>query len=114
MEEKISCCGLNCLECGAYRATAANDDKIRIETAKEWSQMHQTDIKPEDINCKGCTAKDGHFDFCTKCELRLCATGKGHDNCAHCKEYDTCKILAGYAQFIPQGKARLDQIKSSL
>jgi hypothetical protein len=113
MEEKTACCGLNCLECEAYRATAANDDAMRAEVAKKWSEQYQGDIKPEHINCKGCHSKESVFDFCTKCTLRLCCHGKSHENCAKCQDFSTCNTLSDYSKFIPQGRAKLDSIRDS-
>ena len=113
MKELTSCCGLNCLECGAYKATMTNDDNLRKQTADEWKKLYNADIKPEHINCMGCTSDDTVFGFCKECKLRVCCKSKGHANCAHCPDYP-CQISNEYAQMIPQGKEKLDSIRSGL
>ena len=35
-------------------ATKTDDQKLREKTAKEWSEMNNTTILPEQINCEGC------------------------------------------------------------
>jgi hypothetical protein len=113
MEEKISCCGINCLECEAYKATLANDDKMREEVAVKWSQAYNPDIKAKDINCTGCNSDGQVFEFCRSCNVRQCSLSKGHPNCAHCQDYP-CQTYSKHCEFIPGIKDKLDSIKSSL
>lgn len=113
MEEKTSCCGLNCLECEAYKATMANDDGMREEVAKKWAQAFNPDIKAKDINCTGCLSDGNVFSFCQACKLRLCNKEKGTPNCAHCQEYP-CQSVNEFRQFNPDGIAKLDAINASL
>jgi hypothetical protein len=115
MEEYISCCGLNCQECEARKATLANDDVMKEDVAKKWAQMYNPDLKATDINCTGCLEPNEQvFGFCKTCKLRICCKDKGFANCAHCPEFSSCETVNQYSQFIPQGKTRLDSIKSSL
>ncbi|MBP7732582.1 MAG: DUF3795 domain-containing protein [Caldisericia bacterium] len=113
MEEKISCCGINCLECEAYKATMANDDAMREEVAKKWASAFNPDIKAKDINCTGCLSDDNIFSFCNSCKLRLCNKSKGTPNCAHCQEYP-CQSVNEFRQFNPDGIAKLDAIRQNL
>jgi hypothetical protein len=93
MATKIACCGLDCAECGAYRATQKNDDAARRQVAEEWSKSFHHDIKAADINCDGCTSVGGRtFSYCGQCAIRTCAQGLGLDNCAGCADYGCEKL----------------------
>ena len=73
-EKMIAKCGLVCSECPAYIATQKNDDALRAETAKKWSEMFKADIKASDINCDGCQSESARlFSYCQTCEIRKCA-----------------------------------------
>ncbi len=114
MKEMLSNCGLLCHDCGAYSATATDDDAKREEVAKEWSAMYNAEIKASDINCTGCLS-DGPklFSHPKVCEIRKCARERGHVNCAYCPDYG-CKTVAGLFEMAPEAKARLDKIRESL
>ncbi len=114
MTEMIAMCGLACNDCEAYKATQANDDAKRVETAAAWSKQYGADIKPEHINCEGCTSTcDNVFSHCKVCEIRKCCTEKAHVNCAHCDDY-VCATLENLVKAVPEAKARLDAIKAKL
>lgn len=111
MEEMIAYCGLACHECGALLATKNDDDEKRVEVAQLWSEMFNTEIKPEDINCDGCLSVNGRrFSHCEVCEIRKCGMAQGVENCAHCKEYPCNKLDLIFAA-VPDSKRRLDEIK---
>ncbi|MCD4818552.1 MAG: DUF3795 domain-containing protein [Candidatus Cloacimonetes bacterium] len=108
----ISYCGLACHECGAFIATQNNDDAKRKEVAKAWSREFEANIKPEDINCNGCTSQSENlFSHCFECEIRKCGIKKKVVNCGICNNYP-CKIINDFHQFVPEAKKRLDEIKS--
>ena len=113
MGEMIAICGLPCKECGAFKATRADDDELRAATAKEWSQMYNADLKPEDINCDGCRGGGVLFQHCTVCEIRKCGVARGVDNCAHCDEY-ACEKLDEFFKMVPDCRARLDAVRAEL
>ena len=113
MDKMISYCGLICSECGAYLATQNDDKQKRKEVAKQWSVQYNTDIKPEDINCGGCTKNSVHFGHCNVCEIRKCAMQKEVINCAHCDEY-ACEKLEGLFKMAPDCEKQLDEIKAGL
>lgn len=46
MKAMLGCCGLDCEKCGAYLATINNDDEMRKQTAKLWSEWNNTTIPP--------------------------------------------------------------------
>lgn len=48
----IAYCGLDCEKCDAYIATINNDQELRVKTAKLWTELNNTSILPEHINCR--------------------------------------------------------------
>ncbi len=110
-KEMIAFCGISCTKCPAYIATQKNDDQLRAETAKNWSELFKASIKPEDINCDGCVADSERlFSQVSVCEIRKCAKNKNLKNCADCAEYP-CQKLAELFSFVPEAKATLEEIR---
>ncbi|MHA1400649.1 MAG: DUF3795 domain-containing protein [Candidatus Heimdallarchaeaceae archaeon] len=111
--EIIAYCGLNCIECSAYIAKRTNDENLRKKTAKEWSS-DDWPVKPEEINCDGCTSEGIHFTNCNYCEVRKCGIEKDLENCAFCESY-VCEKLEKLWKMLnsPNAKATLDNIKSN-
>ena len=110
-DKMIATCGLGCSECPAFIATQKNDDKMREETAKKWSEMFHQDIKPGDINCDGCVSQSSRlFNYCAICEIRKCGKEKNVKNCAYCDEYP-CEKLSVFLKNVPEAKATLDAIR---
>jgi hypothetical protein len=113
-EKTIAYCGITCTECPAYIATQKNDNQLRAETAKKWSEMFKASIKPEDINCDGCpTDSKRLFSQVSVCEIRKCARNKNVKNCAFCAEYP-CPKLTKLFGFVPEAKATLEEIRKNI
>ncbi|MFH0790045.1 MAG: DUF3795 domain-containing protein [Candidatus Omnitrophota bacterium] len=105
-------CGLDCSKCEAYLATQANDDNRRAEVAKEWSEHYKADIKPEQINCDGCSSGGKKFFYCSDiCELRKCCLNRGIENCAVCDKY-ICDKLAEFVKIAPEAKEALERVRN--
>ena len=112
--EKISICGINCCECEAYLATINDDDQKRKDVAEQWSKQYEADIKPESINCHGCTSQNKIlFNHCTVCEIRACGIKHKVKNCAHCPDY-ICDKLEKFFQMVPPCRDTLNKINTSL
>ena len=110
MERLIACCGISCHECPAYIATMNNDDNARAKVAKNWSKQYNSDIKPEDINCKGCVSRvEPIFAHCKVCDMRNCALGKDLMNCGECGVYP-CEIISKFHEMVPEAKVTLDVV----
>jgi len=110
-EKMIAYCGIVCSECPTFIATQKNDDKMREDTAKKWSEMFHADIKPADINCDGCTSQSSRlFNYCGKCEIRKCGKENNVKNCAYCNGYP-CEKLSAFFKNAPEAKATLDEIR---
>lgn len=113
MAKMLSYCGLDCSACPAYQAHRNDDQALREKTAPEWSRMYGADLKPEDINCVGCTVDQGvHIGHCSECEFRRCATYRTLANCGECQEYP-CPKLAEFHKMAPEAKANLDSFRRS-
>jgi len=104
-------CGLDCSECGAFKATAANDDAMRRDIAKEWSKTFGHDVTPESINCTGCASPGVRLNYCEICDIRKCAVGRQIDTCADCAEY-ACGKLQEFHKMAPAAKQNLDNLRS--
>lgn len=114
MSEMVAVCGLLCNECGAFIATSKNSDEKRTEVAELWSQQFNTNIRPEDINCDGCTSdSDRIFSHCKVCEIRKCGKERAVANCANCDEY-ACEKLEGFFKMAPEAGRKLNEIRSKL
>jgi hypothetical protein len=114
MNGMIAFCGIDCQDCGARLATMNDDDEKRKEVAVLWSKEHDTDLKPEDINCEGCTTENGIlFGYCKVCEIRRCAVSKDVQNCGYCVDYP-CDKLDTIFEMVPEAELRLDLIARAL
>ena len=95
MKKLVAYCGLDCETCDARKATIENNDELRTKTAKLWSEMNQTYIPPEAINCVGCRTEGVKSPYCDSlCPIRQCAMKKDIETCGDCPELDNCTILA--------------------
>ena len=108
MEKIIACCGLNCVDCDARKATLADDNKLRAETAEKWRvQFGVAGILPEMINCTGCREEGVKISHCAECEIRNCVIGKGYKTCADCDLMEDCSILSPVLQYSPESLENL-------
>jgi hypothetical protein len=113
-EKLIARCGINCSECEAYIATINDDNDARAEVAKKWCGEYNPNIKPEDINCFGCTSTGKPvFSWCNMCKVRACGTEKDVETCAHCDGY-ICETLQEMFDHAPTLKEGLDKLRSEL
>jgi len=105
----IAKCGIDCAVCPARKATLANDDALRQETAAKWSEAFKADIKPADINCRGCNATSGPwFSYCANmCEIRKCGSQRKLETCAECADY-ACEKLTGFFKSMPDARQGLE------
>ncbi|MDY6795475.1 MAG: DUF3795 domain-containing protein [Actinomycetota bacterium] len=111
MHEMTAYCGLECSECSAYLATQKDDMEELARVAAEWSKQFGIEIPAESIICDGCKVEDGRLcSYCSMCQARTCAAGKGLPTCGHCEEYAcaTLEACPGY----PMGKELLDRINA--
>ena len=108
MDTIIPVCGPRCDRCPSYMATQA-DDRAELERiAKEWTEGMKRQFTWEDILCDGCRNGGRLSAFCATCDIKLCATGKKHETCAHCDSYPCDRIVA------PQARQALDEIRAGL
>lgn len=94
MSKMIAYCGLDCDKSNAYIATKNNDQALREKTAKLWSELNNTPILPEHINCEGCCGDGVKTVFCQSlCAIRQCALKKNVTTCGDCLEMGKCPTL---------------------
>jgi hypothetical protein len=115
MNNMIAFCGLPCTECPAFLATQKDDDREREKVAQQWSKWMKAEIKPEDINCDGCSTGMRLFSHCSNCEIRRCGLEKSVKNCAHCESY-ACEKLDSFldALGVPEARKNLEKIRKNL
>jgi len=116
METLIAYCGLNCAKCEAYKATRADDKEWKARVASRWQvEYHLSPIEPDRITCEGCRIANGHtFIFFSECPVRNCGLERGVETCAHCDDFDTCKVLNEFFQSTPQANVYLEEIRRLL
>lgn len=110
MKDSIGYCGLDCEKCDAYRAAVNNDQALREKTAKLWSELNNTLILPEHINCGGCRMSGAKTVFCEHmCKIRKCAVHKGVSACGGCPELEACPTVGAVLKNNP---AALDNLRA--
>lgn len=91
MNRYIAYCGLDCEKCEARIATINNDNNLRKEVAKKWSELNKVEITPEMINCVGCRIDGIKTPFCESlCQIRQCAMSKIIETCGSCEDIKKC------------------------
>jgi hypothetical protein len=108
MKELIACCGLDCEKCDARIATINNDDALREATARKWAGMNNApEITADMITCLGCRTEGIKSGWCSMCEIRSCALGKGFETCGGCAELDSCRKVAPVLENDPEARNNL-------
>lgn len=114
MEKMIAYCGLDCLQCKAYKATQAGDMPALAKVAKAWSVSGEVPFTTEDMLCDGCTPESERiFSWCAQCPIQVCAMDRGLENCAHCEDYG-CDNLKERFKASPQAKKNLEEIRADM
>jgi hypothetical protein len=106
-QKMIAFCGLDCAACPAFFAAQKLSMAERQKTADKWSKEYNGSFTAEQIDCVGCTAREGvQVGHCSVCEMRLCGLAKGVSTCADCPEF-ACARLEGFFKSVPDAKANL-------
>jgi len=127
MNKMIAYCGLDCGKCDAFIATKSNDQALRERIARLWSELNNTPILPEQINCEGCRAEGVKTVFCsTLCEIRKCAVRKSSAlnpaggksvgcsfTCGDCSEMEHCPSVGAVHANNPEARRNLTAGKES-
>lgn len=112
-KDLIACCGLDCGNCDARKATINDDDELRAETAKKWAEANNAPIRPEHINCMGCRTEGVKYLFCDEmCPIRKCVLGKGYDTCGDCADVDVCGIVGNLFRNVPEARENLERLSA--
>ncbi len=109
MNRYIAYCGLDCEKCEARIATKNNDNNLRKEVAKKWSELNKAYITEEMINCVGCRIDGVKTPFCeSMCQIRQCAMSKKLETCGSCEDIKTCDKIK---MTIKNNNEALDDLK---
>jgi len=124
-------CGLDCKKCPIFVATSNNDEATRQTLADEFSKAFKSEdladildkihrntrtlgnLRPEDMNCKGCRSESNVYIGCMSCRIRECCLKNSLPTCASCEEYETCNLLKCFysiSAFQQQAKDNLERI----
>ncbi|MFW9805274.1 MAG: DUF3795 domain-containing protein [Candidatus Thorarchaeota archaeon] len=107
-------CGLDCAECPAHLAWKNNDDELRKKQAIEWGSP-EFSLTAADINCVGCKIdSEPKFKFCADCSVRICASKRGVETCAHCDDYGCDTLKAWLEQAGDELKLKLENLRATL
>lgn len=99
------CCGIDCSECDARKATLNNDQALREATAKKWTEDYKHPFTADDIHCTGCREEGTKIGHCSECGVRLCALKKQVAHCGVCPT-NPCATLDGFYQMVPPQMAQ--------
>jgi hypothetical protein len=92
LKNKISICGLNCVECDHYKAAQGDVEKqkqiINIFKQKGFQ------ISPEQTMCGGC--RDTEIHWSQECKIRKCASERSLEYCYLCSGF-VCEKLESFA-----------------
>lgn len=115
MAQTMAYCGIVCAECGAYKATQANDQAALEKVAAEWRAQFDPNITVADVPCDGClTTSDRLCSHCAVCPVRACGKERGEINCAHCANYEGCEKLEAFFGMAPELRAVLDGMRRQI
>ena len=108
MNPLIAFCGLDCSRCEARTATLHNDDTLREQVARQWSEWNHVDIPAENINCLGCRTEGVKCPYCdSMCPIRQCALRREVSHCGECPESPDCHLLQQVHSNAPEARANL-------
>jgi hypothetical protein len=111
MGAMIAFCGLDCNTCEAYIATQANDAVAMQNVLEKWRvDYNSPDMEISAVTCDGCHATTRLGGYCSLCNVRKCALGKGLQTCAECPDY-ACKTLEHILAMVPQARANLEALR---
>jgi hypothetical protein len=112
LEKMIAFCGLDCAACPALFASKRLSMDERQKVADKWSKEFGGTLKAADIDCVGCTAREGvHVGHCAVCEMRVCGIAKGASTCADCPDY-SCTKLEGFFKMVPAARENLNALRA--
>ena len=108
MKDFIAYCGLDCESCEARIATVNNDDALRKQVAKLWSELNGAEITPEMLHCTGCRISGVKTPYCESlCPIRKCAQAHNYMSCGDCREMNQCEKLGKIIANNPQARENL-------
>ncbi len=108
MNPLIAFCGLDCAHCDARTATIHNDNALRQQVARQWSEWNHVDIPAASINCLGCRVEGAKCHYCENlCPIRKCILKRGYAHCGECPDMENCAMLYEIQKNASETKANL-------
>ncbi|HNW99815.1 MAG TPA: DUF3795 domain-containing protein [Candidatus Cloacimonadota bacterium] len=114
MGKMLGACGLDCLACDAYKATATHDEAMKRQIAEKWSQAIGIELSADAIQCTGCMPGDHIIDFALECKIRICATSKNINNCSECADFPCKQLNEWHTHMKDEAKQNLLEAKASI
>lgn len=93
------CCGMNCAHCLIYRATAREDDTLRVKAQTYYRNELGCDLPLEDFSCRG-VFSDKVFRLCRECPCVRCCEQHGVAACEACERYPCPEIREYLARYV--------------
>ncbi len=90
MAEVLSYCGYRCDQCPAFRKNLRTPED-RKKVAEGWEKYYDYRIKPEKVDCDGCSAAQEAPN--PSCEVRPCAIDRSLRHCAECDDFVCDKLM---------------------
>ena len=116
MDKIIAMCGLVCDDCIAFIATQKDEDELRQKVVEAWSTEDEP-LRPEDVDCDGCTIGKRLYSFCAVCDVRKCGLDRNIENCSQCSEFPCEKLEKLWSSFRTvsgkKARANLEEIRKS-
>jgi len=113
MEKHIAACGIDCVACDVYKATANNDDVLRAELVRQFEEHFKVAITVAEMNCVGCLNEGMHIGHCAVCKIRACVTSRKIANCAYCQDYP-CEEVTSFHAKAERAKVNIEAIRAEL
>ncbi len=107
----MGCCGMDCDNCEARKATLRKDIKALARIASEQGSRGDSFILPSRVKCTGCLAAGEKSVTCNECRIRLCAMENNIPHCGFCEEFP-CDLGNEVWEAVPEYKHNLEVLKS--
>ncbi len=91
----VGYCGINCLECRAYKGTVSGDQAELEHVAQKFGKGAHEAL---DWVCLGCGPHNTEFlsRYCFDCGIRACAIARQVSNCAACDQFESCDRIHSF------------------
>ncbi|MEG1641567.1 MAG: DUF3795 domain-containing protein [Synergistaceae bacterium] len=108
----MGCCGMDCDNCEAKKATERKDNITLAKLAVSAEQSGaESFILPSRMRCTGCLTSGAKSLSCNECKIRQCAMENQIPHCGFCEEFP-CELGSIVWEAVPEYKHNIERIKS--